>query len=139
MGYRIDELGLEVGDRVTYEYNGEKYTDIVNSSLWILHSGAVILKKERPTYEVVAEVNKEEEKEKLLTEDEREGLKSVINNINNFGFGKVDSIIVKKSPKFTNIFFYSDGMHLGSLAFNFMFDSLMDASSYTLEDLGLEE
>ena len=71
---------VEIGDRITYtgKYDGVERMMIVNSINFLPKpEDSKIIKIERPTYETVKEVKKEEKKE-LLTEDEKKYLNRIL-------------------------------------------------------------
>ncbi len=118
---------IEVGDRVTYKTCGNEYTDIVQNISY--YEGKQILKIERPTYTVV------EEKKELLTEEERELLKSYIKWIKNLNNGEIICIYRKDSYIVINLKTQLDyEMDIGA-----RFEKMENFKDYTLQELGLEE
>ncbi len=128
-------MDIQVGDRVYWKYIDKKenfiHINIVTSISdkdCINQGDKIILKIERPKYEVV------EEKKELLTEEERKFLKDICKyykDISQVSF-KVDiNVIVLHDKNFYAIcsIDYPDSMK---------FDNIKKDNDYTLEELGLE-
>lgn len=81
-------MDIQVGDRITYK-NGHVELIQNNENLKdrIENCTIEVVKIERPKYEIV------EEKEELLTEEEKEFLKNYVKLIESLNNGKVDTII----------------------------------------------
>ena len=133
---------INVGDRVTYEFEGETYTKIILTGEDRVIGNANIIKVERPTYEMVyGEWKDEEVKKELLTDDEKKYLirildfmdldikiqkirfKKYFNNYNN------DHVIIEfASELFTE---------LEITCHDYRFDGVEEYNDYSISELGL--
>ena len=140
-------MDIQIGDRVTYKYNNDDdkiYTSIIQDDgdledykERIESKSLTILKIERPKYEVV------EEKKKLLTLEEKEYLKNIIQPL------EYKNLIIRKAlGSFTYIEIIIDAKDgnddIVSLPYiknlkNLQFENLEEDKHYTLKELGLEE
>ena len=134
---------FEVGDRVTYGFDGQIRKTIIIQDGDFLDSRCNILKIERPTYDTIfeAEVEFEENKPELLTEEERKTLLDIIGNFNGYSCEKVYTICIERNRNATVT------VNVGSrklsnigniMVSNLSFDKLESNLAYTLEELGLE-
>ena len=128
----------EVGDRVTYEFNGQISSTIIDNDGEFLDSRCKILKIERPTYEVIEEVNEEEEKEELLTDYERGYMKRLIDSVNDVSGNKITNVTIIKQGDCDAVEFYTETLYLGKLTTKIIFTNLKTETNYGLGELGLE-
>jgi len=137
-------LDIQVGDRVTYldSYKTKRITIIKDAEMvetFKIDTGLYIeiLKIERPQYEVI------EEKKELLTEEEREFLEELIDNINKFSCARVNRIYIHKHKDafYYRISFYQNFFYISDIKIDNKSElcKLERASYYTLSELGLEE
>lgn len=133
-------MDIQVGDRVTYRYlntldkkkitriiiNENEIKDYINIFNDVNKEFAIeILKIERPKYEGI------EEKEELLTEEEKEFLKQYIKILN------IEDNI-KFIEKFMNELYVHTDDTFYKLEINIGFNKLQKEKSYTLKELGIE-
>ena len=125
-------MDIQVGDRVYWKYINEEenfiYINIVTSISdkdCINQGDRIILKIERPHYEVI------EEKKELLTEEEKEFLKDMCKYYN----------IIKIYFCEDSIDFYDNDciVNCPDYPHNIKFKNVEKHRYYTLEELGLEE
>lgn len=127
---------LEVGDRVTYEFEGKIISAIHTTNEGIFNPDCKLIKIERPTYEVVEEI----EEEILLTDEEKKLLKQMIDNVNSYSCEKVFKICIQRNRNCTvDVNFYGKTIYLGNIVICLSFDNLRQDQYYTLSELGLEE
>lgn len=136
-------MDIQVGDRVTYKYldSNKQITMIVtlNSEINDLNKmqdknyrePIKILKIERPNYSVI------EEKKELLTEEEREFLEELIDNINQFSCARVNRIYIHKDEFYYRISFYQNLFYISNIKIDNKSElcKLERASYYTLSEL----
>lgn len=122
-------MDIQVGDRITYKYKDENniLINIMTSNVdkeIVLSQNVEILKIERPSYEVI------EEKKELLTEEEKEFIKSSLKIMNKI------TIVYKLAG---NLYFLEnkDSGWTFALTTNNKFQGLKDNINYTLKELGL--
>ena len=138
----INRYLIQVGDKVTYEFKGNIYTIVITENGTVITEDAKILKIERPTYEVVAEVKKK--KEELLTEYERVYLRNLLDSDllkdKNIIKVYVDKMVTFDDIEYVHVEFRSEDRTEMSITNYFhRFKGLDDCENYTLEELGLEE
>ena len=130
-------MDIQVGDLITYinsnDSLGMRYKSImINSDRLIDYKNKLenkeieIIKTERPKYEVI------EEKKELLTEEEKEFLKSYIKFTN-----YIPNKICKDNSEH-RILFYVDEYLRDKYEFFGTFKNLEDSKIYTLKELGLK-
>ena len=132
-------MDIQVGDKVTYKYNGKIKIDLIENLETIenankLENEIQILKIERPKYEVV------EEKKELLTEEEKADLKDIIENVNKYSCMKVNTISFRETnnDKLVINCFNNDYCMFEMVIYE-KFKNLNKSEKYTLKELGLEE
>ena len=131
------EERIQVGDRITYKnINEPNYQarpkiiineyDIAKIHGCIKENQIDILKIERPKYEII------EEKEELLTEEEKKFLKQ---------YSSFANYAIYKIKKDENYLLFIDGADTVRTRYEFYncFKNLDDGAYYTLKELGLEE
>lgn len=128
---------IQIGDKVTYELDGLMYEEIYDSTHTSYRNESIkILKIERPTYEVVAEVKKE--KKELLSECDRDFLKNLVHKVENVLRCEVKSFFIIRVDNLCRVNFRGeDFKYLGELVTTETFDNLKEETTYTLVELGL--
>lgn len=135
----INNYYIQVGDKVTYDFKGNIHTIVITENGTVITKDAKILKIERPTYEVVAEVDSEEEKEELLTDYERGYMKRLIDSVNGISGNKITNVTIIKQGDCDAVEFYTETLYLGKLTTKIIFTNLKTETNYGLGELGLEE
>lgn len=125
-------MDIQVGDRVTYkDNNGKECIIIVQQDKGELgdedNTIKEILKIERPTYELI------EEKKELLTEEEKEFLKSYIKIIKSLNNGQIKYI----ARYGTIITIYLKTKLTYDADIGPRFKGMTENETYTLEELGI--
>lgn len=132
-------MDIQVGDRVTYKSSNEpdyqkrekiieNEDDIIKVSHCVKDEQIEILKIERPKYEVI------EEKKELLTEEEKEFLKSYIKIIENLNNGEI--INIKRCDVRILVHLRTDLYYEAEVGPRF--NDMIPGKDYTLEELGLK-
>ncbi len=138
--YKIqNKIDIQVGDRITYIDKQEKKCIITvledKGELSDNKDNPIkeILKIERPRYEVV------EEKKELLTEEEKEFLKTAL-MFGNYGEETKNGVIKFIEKRGYYIYFYHDEWASNSIYIdkNLYFKNLEEDRKYTLQELGLD-
>lgn len=137
-------MDIQLGDRITYKYinaiDKKKITRLVldeteakdyknMASDTNKESSIEIIKIERQKYEVI------EEKKDLLTEEERELLKKLIININQFSCAKVNKISIDKTVHYNIVNFYKNSFYISDIKVKNEFSKLDCNKDYTLSEL----
>lgn len=123
-------MDIQIGDKITYIRNNKKITIVVSCNAegegldtMAKQEDIEILKIERPRYEVI------EEKKELLTEEEKEFLKT-ISKIKYDGISYIEKanrqLIVQGSMTYQTNYIITD-----------KFNGLTENERYTLEELGI--
>ncbi len=129
----MKDLDIQVGDIVTYKDGSMKIITSKNKfgrqfdNYGKLIEKENIVKLERPKYEVI------EEKEKLLTEEEREFLRQYIA----LSFHRIDALTKTENT----LLFYNDNIYDAVSNYEVKKDMFKNINNriYTLSELGLEE
>lgn len=135
-------MDLRVGDIVTYQNNLREIKQAImkDDEMVILFKTdkqyIKVLKIERPDCQVIEVIV---EKKDLLTEEERELLEELIDNINQFSCAKVNKISIDKTVHYNIVNFYKNSFYISDIKVNNEFSELDCNKDYTLKELRIGE